>query len=609
MTRVREALLQAEGRSAPSMLSNPIHSSEAYEERIGLSKTLDPRASFSARAPRPERAGSAVAAGLPADWLDALPDACSVLRPHQWALIASLREALAQGSRRVLVQAPTGAGKTHVIASLAAAAVAAGGRVVILATRTRLVRQIHERLAAFRVEHGVIAAPLAQLRSLSARVQVASVDTLHARAVRRHAIPLPPAELVIFDEAHLACGRTRAGLLDQYPRALHVGFTATPADIGGRPLRERFDVLVPGPPVASLIESGLLVAPRLFAKASVTEAELRALPHSKDGDYQQGALAQVMGRPRLVGDVVENWLRIAAGRRTLVFACDKAHGAALLEQFSREGVAAELLHDQTPEAEREAALARLAAGRTLVLLNCFLLSYGVDVPAVECIVLARPTRSVVLYLQAIGRGMRPAPGKQHVLVIDHGRVVESLGRPQDDFGWSLDAARNVNREARKAATQRRQSAETTITCPECSHVWLAREEGPTCQHCGWAPAPRPKPVQVTPAELVEMGGKRPRCMPAEVRAVAQQVLGYYAQRFPRRWRETPRKGRGYALRATLARFEPDRVQLPRDFWHLTPTPCSPELAGWLKSRDIAFYRSAQGSSGHALPTPRAGWRG
>ena len=114
-----------------------------------------------------------------------------------------------------------------------------------------------------------------------------------------------------------------------------------------------------------------------------------------------------------------------------------------------------------------------------MIINCFLLSYGLDVPAVECVVLARPTRSVVLYLQMAGRGMRPAPGKAAFTLIDHGRVVENLGLPTDDFGWSLDDERNVNRSA--ADKHRAASIEQPRVCPECAYTWLVSEGGAVCE--------------------------------------------------------------------------------------------------------------------------------
>ena len=207
----------------------------------------------------------------------------------------------------------------------------------------------------------MIAAALPNMVWNSAAVQIASIDTLYRRAIVDEKMPLPSADLVIFDEAHLSLGTSRVEVLERYPDAIHIGFTATPAKISGRSLRDRYDVLLCGSSTRELIESGVLVKSKVFSAPSVSAGELDAVSKdSKSGDYAVGELGALMTRPKLVGDVVQNWLRIANGKRTIVFACDKAHGAALKQEFCQAGIAAELLSDETPEPEREAAIYRLS---------------------------------------------------------------------------------------------------------------------------------------------------------------------------------------------------------------------------------------------------------
>ncbi|MDE2450990.1 MAG: DEAD/DEAH box helicase family protein, partial [Gammaproteobacteria bacterium] len=294
--------------------------------------------------------------------LEVLPPACDVLRDYQREQIATIARALRMGYRRPIAQAPTGSGKTHEIAAIALAASQADLRVVILATRTRLVRQIHERLDAFGVSHGVFAAELPALRNLLLPVQVASADTMHRRCIGDGHTPLPAADAVIFDECHLAAADTRLKLLEAYPDAVRLGFSATPAKKSGRSLKAAFDCMIPGPSVAALIQGGQLVRPRIFNTPIVSADELKSVPKDAASDYAPGALGDLMSRPKLVGDVVGNWLHIANGKRSLVFACSKAHAAALVEEFGRHGIAAELLTDRDDEATREAVFARLESG-------------------------------------------------------------------------------------------------------------------------------------------------------------------------------------------------------------------------------------------------------
>lgn len=529
---------------------------------------------------------SAGACEISQDWLEKLPPSADVLRPYQREILERTAVSIRQ-HRRVCVQAPTGAGKTHLIAAMVAAA--AGMRVLILATRTRLVRQLHDRLDVFGIDHGVIAASLKGLTNWSRLVQVASVDTLYRRCIADQKMPLPPADVVVFDEAHLALGASRQAILNSYPNAWQFGFTATPAKTSGASLRDQFDALILGPSVSELIAAGMLVRPRIFNTPIVSAKDLKSVgTDGKTGDYRTGRLSELMSRPKLIGDVVQNWLSIANGQRTLVFACDKAHGAQLLLEFRQAGVACEQLTDDDDDDTREEVIARLEAGVTTVVINCFLLSYGIDIPLVDCIVLARPTRSVVMYLQSIGRGMRPAPGKEHFTLIDHGRVIENLGRPLYDRDWSLDSATNVNAQAREKMA-RMSVDEKPRTCNECKCSWLITEEGTKCPHCGWAPTPRAKPVQVVQADLVES-----RDAPIDLAGMEnfyRQACQWYANRWPDRWEEKPNSGRFWAWSQTRTKFKrPEDERIPTRYWSLPLQPPNDETTGWLKSQMIRWAK-------------------
>lgn len=539
------------------------------------------------------------------DWLDVLPPQADCLRPYQRELLARAAVAVRQ-YKRLCVQAPTGSGKTHLIASLVAAAMLAGMRVLILATRTRLVRQLHDRLDAFHIPHGVVAASLPWLSNWSCAVQVASVDTLYRRCFVDRKMPMPAADVVVFDEAHLALGDSRRKILNSYAESWLFGFTATPAKTSGAALREQFDTLLLGPTVNELIAAKMLVKPRIFSKPVVSAKDLNAVrKDGKTGDYATGELSAIMARPKLVGDVVTNWLRIANGKRTLVFACDKAHGAQIMTEFRQAGVSCEQLTDDDDETAREETIARLEGGVTQVVVNCFLLSYGIDIPRVECVVLARPTRSVVLYLQAIGRGMRPHDGKDHVILIDHGRVVENLGLPTYDRDWRLDG-KNINKNAFDELSEFRKTAdEKPRHCHECSCVWLTTEDGSNCPNCGWQPAPRAKPVQVAQAELAEINAT---LAPEEdMELFFAQACDWYANRWPDRWQAKENSGRFWAWSNTRTKFKrPDDERIPSRFWRTPRAPVGEQVSGWLKSQMIR-YAKRKAKEGKSAPSPTEQW--
>lgn len=524
------------------------------------------------------------------DFLDGLPVEGSILRDYQGQLLVDTARALRR-HRRLCLVAPTGAGKTVIIGALTQAAVEAGLRILILATRTRLVKQLHDRLEAYGIAHGILAASMPGYIHWGRPAQIASVDTLYRRCVVDGKMPLPIADVVIFDEAHLALGASRQKILDAFPDAMVFGFTATPAKTSGAPLRDQFDELILGPTVTQLIASGNLVKPRVFNMPVVTTKELKSVAKdSKTGDYANGELSRVMSRPKLVGDVVQNWLRIANGKRTLVFACDKGHGAGLVTEFRRAGVSCEQLTDADDEPTREEVIARLESGATKVVVNCFLLSYGIDIPAVECVVLARPTRSVTLYLQAVGRGMRPSAGKDCVLVIDHGRVVENLGPPAYDRDWSLDDENANKSQADKLSKQRKSSKETQRQCQECDCTWMVSEEGNNCPHCGWKFVVKAKPVEVEAAELGALDEKAAERQ--DMDRFYAEAVHWYAQRWPQRWQEKQNSGRWWAWVQTRVKFKRgEDERMPAAYWRLQMRTASPETSGWLKAQLIRWAKA------------------
>lgn len=534
-------------------------------------------------------------------WLDELPvDIAGILREYQHGMIVGARDCIRRGVRRVLLQAHTGSGKSVVITAIVAAAVAAGLRVLILATRTKLVKQLHGHMTSKGIQHGIVAAAMPGFINWSRQVQIASQQTLYRRCLAGQKMPLPMAEVVLYDEAHLATSRTNKALLDCYQNAWVFGFTATPAKTNGGSLREHFDELLIGPSYDELVNGGHLVRPIIYNIPLLSKQELTSIKKDPvSGEFQASDAARVMNRPKLVGDVVQNWLRISNGEKTIVFACDKGHAVELLTDFRRAGVPSEMLTDKDEETTRDAVMERLEKGDTQVVINCFLMSYGVDIPCVECIVLARPMRSIVLYRQAGGRGSRPFPGKTHYKLIDHGRVKESLGRPDYDIEWTLDGNFNHNKAAaEKAAKEYKKTDEMQRTCGECACEWIASEQGNDCPACGWTFIPKAKPVQVQQAELV--AGKDDSADWKEMDAFHAEACQWYANRWPDRWQSKPASGRFWAWSQTRKKFKrPDDERIPRRYWEHAPRPPGPVTDGYLKSQQIAWAKRQKAERGRA----------
>jgi DNA repair protein RadD len=288
---------------------------------------------------------------------------------------------------KALYVLPTGGGKTIVATNLIERAVQRGERVLVLTHRREILRQTSLKLP---IGHGMIQAGLNV--DLEYPVQVASIQTLWARCMATDKIPLPAANLIIVDEAHHVAARTWRLILQEYPAARLIGLTATPCRSDGRGLGKFFDELIEGPQIPELIAAKYLVPTIYYAPA---EPDLRGV-ESRQGDYVVNQLADRMNRDDLVGDIVSNWHKLGQRRKTLVFCVDVAHSVHVKDEFVKSGVRAEHLDGSTPKPERDAILTRLKSGETEVVCNCMVLTEGVDLPAIGCIMLARPTKQIGL---------------------------------------------------------------------------------------------------------------------------------------------------------------------------------------------------------------------
>ena len=385
------------------------------------------------------------------------------LRPYQDEAVQAIRLAFANRRRSVLFVLPTGGGKTVVFSHIAEQAAAKGNRIGILVHRVELLEQASASLAALGVRHGLIAANRSM--DLSAPVQVASVATL---ARRLHKLPADLFQLLVVDEAHHSNAGTWGKVLSHCSAARILGVTATPIRCDGRGLGEWYEELILGPSPAWLTEQGYLAPARVLAPPGVSLGGVR----KRMGDYDLSQAGELLQEGQAMGDALGHYRQHLDGRTAIAFCCSVAHAEAVAELFQREGIAAASIDGTMDAATRRRLLEQLGSGELKVLTSCALIGEGVDVPSVSGCILLRPTQSVALHLQMIGRCLRPQDGKRAV-ILDHVGNTLRLGHHLDDREWSLEGIPKRTKEA----------APSVKVCPKCFAAMASgKSECPECGH-------------------------------------------------------------------------------------------------------------------------------
>ncbi len=392
-------------------------------------------------------------------------------RPYQLEALNALRSNVGKGVKSQVCMVATGGGKTFIASLIAAAAVRKGGRVFFIVDSLELVDQAASAFQQAGLPVGVIQAEH-ELTDYSQPVQVATIQTLRSRwnMLATHLMPT----VLMVDECHVVHRAHEKIIRECTTKSVPViGFSATPFRRG---LAKIFDELVVGATTADLTKLGFLSPAKCYAPYI---PDLDKVRKKSDGDWQEDALGEFMGEAKIVGDVVNNWIKLGERRQTLVFACTVAHSKLLRDAFKARGIAAEHIDGyDTDKRARAQKVADFKAGKIQVLCNVAVLTKGFDAPATSCIVIARPTKSLMMHIQILGRGLRTSPGKDDCIVIDHAGNCLRNGLPSEDLPHELDDGelkRNLDRK------QRESDEPTEHACPSCGFLKLAR----ACPSCGY----------------------------------------------------------------------------------------------------------------------------
>ena len=406
------------------------------------------------------------------------------LRDYQSSGVGRLRDSIRKHKKSILVAA-TGAGKTRMAIRIMQGAQEQGNTCWFIVHRRELCNQTSRALWEAKLSHGMIMSGKTRSPSL---VQVGTVITAANRIEK-----LPPSErpkVIIFDECHRSVSSSYQRIVDACPDAYVIGLTATPERTDGKGLGAIYNDMVEVTSMSWLIENGFLSRYRLIAPSQGPDL---SSVKNKGGDWDEKGLEAVVDRPQITGDAIKAYFEFANGKRCMVFCVSIRHSEHTCAQYNAAGVKAEHIDGTHSDKEREAALERFRKGETLVLCTVQLAIEGLDIPAVEAVQQLRPTQSVIVYLQAIGRGLRVEEGKKELIILDQVNNWKRHGLPCDDREWSLDGRPKGKRKKKD------EEADIKVTqCKECYHIF--KKGLSHCPNCN-------EPVPNGGREIEQVDGK------------------------------------------------------------------------------------------------------
>ena len=374
------------------------------------------------------------------------------LYDYQKSTVKEVRRQLFLKNKGVLIVIPPGGGKSVVIAEIARMATAKGNRVMFTVHRRELIKQIKQSFAKQNVD-----------------LSLCTIMTV--RKIFNRLGKLPKPDLIIVDETQHARAKTYREIFDYYAGVPRLGFTGSPWRLSGKGFKDIYSAMVQGPTTESLIKQGKLAPYTLFGYSLGDQSVLKK---SATGDYTSSSMDK-FGQSFIHGDVIKSWQKFAKDRKTIVYCHSVAFSKEIAQEFQKAGISAAEADAKTPLKDRDQIMNEFRQGKIKVLCNYDLYGEGVNVPDCSCVVLLRPTESLVIYLQQAMRCMRYQPHKTAV-IIDQVDNFKRFGLPDRKFNWSLDDRKKTRKSNNTAGPPIR-------TCPHCFAVVSASyNKCPICNH-------------------------------------------------------------------------------------------------------------------------------
>ena len=502
------------------------------------------------------------------------------LRPYQTRLLNLCRQAIVTGHKSILLQGATGMGKSVVLSEIIRSGYEKGSTVTFLVHRTKLFRQIVSYMVKLNIPFGIVKG--GEKHEDWHPVQIAMIQSAHKRLVGSY-VSLQPSDILIIDEAHTSASETYLKVIEKLQKNILIGLTATPVRMNGYGLKKAgYTTLIQGKDyggtITELTKQGYLVPIRYYAPV---EPDLSGVP-VQGGDFNLRVLESRLLRGKVLDEIVPNWFKYSEKRSTFVFATSIKHSVAIRDMFRKAGVPAEHVDGTTPEEDQKIILQRFEKGDIQVICSCDLYIEGIDIPSIGCVFCARSTKSIRIFCQMVGRGMRPFPGQKDMIFIDHSGSFAEHGPVHEINDWKLDASQktvNPSQAARKARNSK------PIDCPVCGNIYTGQLRCPQCFNVP-TKAQYGKDIEYIDGilgEIVLSTGKAKIKAPtfAEKKDWYQQIKNYaFAFGKDERW-----TNRYYSLK--FGSYPPP------DFDYLPVKETTPEVSSWLdnKRRAIAIRKS------------------
>ncbi|MFR0553380.1 DEAD/DEAH box helicase [Loigolactobacillus coryniformis subsp. coryniformis] len=359
------------------------------------------------------------------------------LRDYQQETVDDITKSLRTKHHSIVVQQPPRTGKTIIMAEIAKRATCKGNRVMLLVHRKELVDQTRRTFISWGVNMNLC--DLGMVQTLTRRTQKLKQPTI-----------------ILIDEAHHAIARSYRKILDTFPEAIRLLFTATPWRMGGKGMIEVADDLLQGKSVQWLIDNDFLAPVKYFAPPDINEGLLKRAR----GEYTEQSIDDALSK-QIYGNAVEHYLKHANGKKAIAYCHSIKSAKHLADEFNKRGISALEVDGKSPKEERASAVEQFRNGSVTVLTNVELFTEGLDLPNVDCVIQLRPTQSLALFLQFSMRAMNPRKNKT-AIILDHVGNIRRFGLPTDDRDWELDQGR-----VKKAGSNDGKAIESPTVCLKC----------------------------------------------------------------------------------------------------------------------------------------------